>query len=81
LWVQRATPLPLVATSGIPYASKSAGKLLRKPSPGVFLSAKHHGRLINLLMINHKSAKLKLQVYFISSENQVLAFIVCALHK
>ncbi|MBQ6862860.1 MAG: hypothetical protein IJO14_01340, partial [Clostridia bacterium] len=28
-----------------PFPYKSAGKLLRKPSPGVFLSAKHYFNL------------------------------------
>jgi len=42
--VKGQRPLSPVATGETLYASESAGKLLRKPSPGVFLSAKHHGK-------------------------------------
>ncbi|MBR2413628.1 MAG: hypothetical protein IKB13_03945 [Clostridia bacterium] len=42
--VERRSLSSPVATGETLYASESAGKLLRKPSPGVFLSAKHHGK-------------------------------------
>ncbi|MBQ6862784.1 MAG: hypothetical protein IJO14_00960, partial [Clostridia bacterium] len=42
---QGAEPIVARRNGRNPFPYKSAGKLLRKPSPGVFLSAKHYFNL------------------------------------